>query len=669
MATSSRKSASKRRRKSRTVKNFRPCVKASPYLKKLSTAVREHFAGALDLPTFLATAGELTPEQRKLIVQQALILLEQNYAHLPLKRAMHSIDPVQRLRLLLQTLEQVPAAVQPSEAEFHREMTEIFTSVRDLHTNYLLPAPFNQMTAFLPFMVEDYFDGGKRRYVVSHVATGFNQPTFVPGVEVLYWNGVPIDLAVLSNAHRYAGSNREARHARGVQTLTSRALRIALPPDEEWVIVGYRTTKGKLEELRVDWMVNPPLPSEVDPHAKIDPAAAAASGLDLEQDIIQRMRKALFAPQVVTAEKKAAEKTSRGAAFGALETAMPNVFDAKPVTTSAGTFGYLRIRTFASWPPADFVEEFIRLLSALPQTGLIIDVRGNGGGVINCGEFILQTLTPRRIEPEPLQFINTPLNLEICRRLDSSSAWTDLSPWIESMRQALQTGATFSAGFPISDPIQCNAIGQKYFGPVVLITDALCYSTTDIFVAGFQDHEIGTILGTDGNTGAGGANVWEHQHFVNEVLPGAGSVYHSLPHGAGMRVAIRRTLRVGKRAGTPVEDLGVIPDERHYMTLDDVLKGNVDLINKAGSMLADVAPVRGLTVRVQTTSPTQVIVAADTQEITRLDVYLENRPIQSLDVHGGQATFPVAKNNSAQLNLEIQGFDEGELVARYRTII
>ena len=45
-------------------------------------------------------------------------------------------------------------------------------------------------------------------------------------------------------------------------------------------------------------------------------------------------------------------------------------------------------------------------------------------------------------------------------------------------------------------------------GPVVLITDARCYSTTDIFAAGFQDHKVGTILGTDNNTGAGGANVW-----------------------------------------------------------------------------------------------------------------------------------------------------------------
>ena len=56
---------------------------------------------------------------------------------------------------------------------------DIFTSVRDLHTNYLLPAPFNEMTAFLPFMVEDYVDHGKRRYLVSHVAEGFRHLGFV----------------------------------------------------------------------------------------------------------------------------------------------------------------------------------------------------------------------------------------------------------------------------------------------------------------------------------------------------------------------------------------------------------------------------------------------------------------------------------------------------------
>jgi C-terminal processing protease CtpA/Prc len=104
-----------------------------------------------------------------------------------------------------------------------------------------------------------------------------------------------------------------------------------------------------------------------------------------------------------------------------------------------------------------------------------------------------------------------------------------------------------------------------YDGPVVLVTDALCYSATDIFAAGFQDHAIGPILGTDGNTGAGGANVWGHdllKELFDWPAKDAKSPYENLPKGAGMRVSIRRTLRVGARSGTPVEDLGVVPDER-----------------------------------------------------------------------------------------------------------
>lgn len=647
------------------------------FLQNLDAAVRDHFAAATDLPTFLASVGELTNDQRKLIVRQALILIEQNYAHLPLKRAMHSVDPVQRLKLLLQTLEQAPVTPQPTELEFHQELTDTFTSVRDLHTNYLRPVPFANMTAFLPFMVEDCFEGGKRKYVVSHIVKGFNHPTFVPGVEVVYWNGMPIEKAVLSNAHRFSGSNRDAQHARGVQTLTIRALQLALPPDEEWVIVRYLSAAGQMEELRFDWMVNQTLPPGLEQagmgalNAASDLTAtdpAAGLGLDLEQDIIQRMRKALFAPDVVAAEKEAAEKISVGAAFGDLESELPHVFQARQVNTPSGTFGYLRIRTFEPFP-FFFVDEFLRLLSALPQNGLIIDVRGNGGGQIVNGELILQTLTPRHIEPEPSQFINTPLNLEICRRHDSNSNWWNLTPWVESMQQALKTGATFSAGVPLTNPEFCNNKGQKYFGPVVLITDALCYSTTDIFAAGFQDHEIGPILGVDGNTGAGGANVWAHKDFVGAVLPSDNSIYQPLPNRAGMRIAIRRTLRVGKRAGTPLEDLGVIPNERHFMTRNDVLNNNEDLINKAGLMLAALVPVRALSVKTEMASPTQALVVADTQAITRLDVFLDERPIQTMDIQDGQTTLTINKTSAEEAILEIRGFDKAQLVARYRSRI
>jgi hypothetical protein len=56
------------------------------------------------------------------------------------------------------------------------------------------------------------------------------------------------------------------------------------------------------------------------------------------------------------------------------------------------------------------------------------------------------------------------------------------------IEQAVETGAPFSDGLPVS-PTEfrdCNDLGQQYHGPVVIIIDGLCYSTTDIFAAGWQ---------------------------------------------------------------------------------------------------------------------------------------------------------------------------------------
>ena len=98
-------------------------------------------AGSVPLHDFLATAGQLTHAERMVLVEQALLLLEGNYVHLPLKSAMHAVNPVQRLRLLRARLLRQTTATMDPERVFHAEMSAIFHSVRDLHTNYLLPAP------------------------------------------------------------------------------------------------------------------------------------------------------------------------------------------------------------------------------------------------------------------------------------------------------------------------------------------------------------------------------------------------------------------------------------------------------------------------------------------------------------------------------------------------
>ncbi|MFC7106412.1 hypothetical protein ACFQQB_42015 [Nonomuraea rubra] len=128
-----------------------------------------------------------------------------------------------------------------------------------------------------------------------------------------------------------------------------------------------------------------------------------------------------------------------------------------------------------------------------------------------------------------------------------------------------------------------------------------------------------------------------------------------------MRVSIRRTLRVHDLAGTPVEDLGVVPDFRHRMTRRDVLQGNEDLLAKAGEILSG-QPVRRLDVQVSAAQVTLTTALVD-----RADLYLDGRPAASVDVKQQVTTVPAPGAGTAHV-IRVEGFQGGELVAS-RTIL
>ncbi len=629
-----------------------------------------------ELAAFLRSTGGLEPSARRAIVDQALVLLEQNYVHLPLKRAMYAVDPVQRLRLLRLRLEEQGPESMLAEAEFHNELTRIFNTVRDLHTTYRLPRPYRETVAWLPFLIEECWERGQRTYVVSKVVGLPGPASFVPGVEVLYWNGMPIANAVRQNAERQAGGNAAARLARGLNSLTIRPLVSALPPDEEWVTLRYRGEDGQVHDYTQPWLVFEPGPRDFVASDQAGLAAATALGIDARTDDIQEVKKLLYAGNLVLQQRFV---TRTGAARliqgteDALGTTMATVFRARPVDTAHGQFGYLRIFTFNVIDPDAFVDEFVRLVGQLPQDGLILDVRGNGGGHIHAAERLLQVLTPRAVEPQRAQFINTPLNLQICRRQGGPSPafpGLDLSPWIHSIEDAVRTGATYSHGFPVTDPASCNRLGQRYFSPVVLIVDALCYSATDIFAAGFQDHEIGPILGTSDSTGAGGANVWPHALLQRLLRDGGegGGPYLPLPGGADLTVAVRRMLRVGGRAGDVVEDEGIRPDEVWRLTRQDVMGNNDDLINRAAELLAGQPDYRfEVEWQAGPGGRSQAVVA--THNVNRLDVLLNGRPCRSLNVAGDRTLIDLAGLADCMVDptvVELQGYDGSRLVARYR---
>jgi Peptidase family S41 len=603
------------------------------------------------LREFLDAAPALSTDERRQIVDQALVLIEQLYVHLPLKRAMHAVDPVQQLRLLRHRLEPL------TDRAFHDEMLRIFIGLRDLHTNYILPAPFRGAIAVLPFRLEEYREGeGRRHYIVSAVAPGLTDPHFGLGVEVTHWNGIPIERAVDLNGERNAGSNLDARHARGLASMTQRPMALLAAPDEDWVTLSF-LAGGEAHEVRFDWQVlePPPSPTGVDA-SDADSPAARALGIDALTEAVRRAQKTVLAPSAIDLEREMAADDSGVAPAPDLTkvSVLPDVLEFRSVPTGRGEVGYLRIRTFNVQDVDGFVDEVVRIVGLLPQRGLIVDVRGNGGGVITAGERLLQLFTPATIQPERLHFINTPLTARLTT-LDG------LQEWQPSIEEAVEIGTTFSDGFPIfaGHVEDCNRTGQRYWGAVALVIDPLCYSTTDIFSAGWQDHDLGPVVGTGGHTGAGGANVWTHELLV-QALPG---IVNPMPRQTSMRVAIRRTSRVGERAGDPLEDLGVAPDHVHAMTRRDLLERNADLIDEVAGLLAALPP-RTLAAEASRAQE-GVKVSLHTAGLSRVDAYVDGRPRTSIDVQDGDHDLPLALAGGEH-EVDLRGFEDGALVTRRR---
>src|SRR5207245_644402 len=74
------------------------------------------------------------------------------------------------------------------------------------------------------------------------------------------------------------------------------------------------------------------------------------------------------------------------------------------------------------------------------------------------------------------------------------------------------------------------------------------------------------------------------------------TLFKPLPRKADLVFAMRRSIRVGQCDGRPLEELGIAPDHRHYMTKRDLLNHNLDLLRRAAQILA-MKPIYSLSVQ------------------------------------------------------------------------
>ena len=551
------------------------------------------------LPQFLAEAEKkekkLSLRDKQLLCDQAIIVLDQFYVHLPFKRARYAVDPVQKLRLLREE------AAGYDELGFHAAMIRIFTSLRDAGTLYLLPNPFAGAFVFLPFHIDVYQSkNGKRNFVVTDIVEGFNPDpgNFGRNCEISAWNGVPIDVAVNLVAQTVPGGNDATRTFHGTRRLTLRSIN-TLPPTEELVFVQYKPfrpdSKPAAERvIAVPWSVASNIGKS---------KSAAVSQIDLAE-----ARKALWGNNDrIANHKNGPFEVHHTQEQSQTKKPWSNILtDGKPNRK----FGYIRIENFAGafGSLARMFQDILKDLvdSGNASDGLIIDIRSNPGGDLKGAECMLQMLTAKPIEPARFSFPNTEAVQHLLADAASESETTGVGnvfgekaqsflqakqifgDWVAGVLKGAASGSALTDARPITPVKDANATGQIYQGPVTLLTDAGVQGAASIFAGGFQDHKIGPIIGTDENTGGGGAASWHHGYELMKLRPLIDRPIRALPNGISIRFATQRVSRVAGFEGNPVEDLGVKSDIRYKKTLADLGPVSEDLLRFACKTLAKI---------------------------------------------------------------------------------
>jgi hypothetical protein len=520
--------------------------------------------------------------------------------------------------------------------------------------------------------------------------------------------------------------------------MTMRWLGASYQPHSPWVIWEYRTNKGHVREIRLEWriirlnagqdkdymtraqylwfMFNPdsgdmPHDGAMNPSSQIGRATSMAiftpkkdansaergrlRGLRQEMDKLARSggRRRAFREDIIsrTGLLRAFrdDAGSGSAAPGTLKLSrhvinsyMAGFFEAEVITHQGAEYGYIRIRAFPfsgakeGTTHTHFVTEFRRLLSQMPEKGLILDVRGNPGGSTKNAEMILQLISPSDIEPLSFQFLASPFTRDITAKPANAAVF---GRWKDSVDLAVRTGALFSQGHPISDKADINYWGQEYFAGLVLLTSATSYSAADFFSASFQDHEIGQIIGVDDTTGGGGANVWFYREHLLKFLPDSEATMDSSewPHSINLQFAARLVQRNRKNQGVPIEEIGVRTpeDNRYQMTRRDLLESDVELLRYATNALAS-RPHYDLDVFNEIDNNGKSIIRVSSLHIAWLDMLINGRLLESLDVtikgvgRGEDVIFRLPDDIESNTVIEINGFARfgkgSKRVARYK---
>lgn len=530
----------------------------------------------------------LNKSERLAVLNNAALILEQYNPHRFIHLNYLNVDPAKMLRDLESELDAMP------NFEFHRRVSRIFTLMDDLHTVYNPPYPLNESFAFLEFSISRYYRPNE------------TTPTyFIPdgNFTVITINDVPTHKLAIQLGTRGYGSNKASREVNGLMALTIRSLAYDKIPRNAnatlWLSNGVSDFN-----VSVPWNF-----LTLSPSSLLDGGfATTATKTSLSERL--SLFKASYDPKKdLYRSFPAAQKNS----FSDVQDSEPKViripvsplavefFEAFEVITSSSTYGYIIIKTFLPDVPSTFsgsIFQFFQYLTGqLSQTlqnmsydAIAVDVSDNGGGSLFLVKPTFELLTDKNIPPMPV--VSRATNLTLSMYSLHSNDGDDL--FLPAVKQFFEIGEQFTG--PIAYLLNYTNLydglvslpraPQVFFGKVIVVTNAHSYSASDLLASWVRDTDAGLILGLDEATGGGGASTLQFSELQSSYPK---SFPSKMPPGVSFSTAAIRLFRSGKHiGGTLLENFGVRPLKRYYVTYRDVVDRRKDFLIYLGKHVAAV---------------------------------------------------------------------------------
>ncbi|RXJ74204.1 hypothetical protein CS022_03785 [Veronia nyctiphanis] len=591
----------------------------------------------------MMTFNELSQTDKETLFEQASLLINDIYVNKDQKNQYYGISPtydghVDPDAAMAKIKSRLPEL---STEQLYTELHKTFASQRDLHLTYVFPEPYKAFTSYLPLTFTRLAGNEVRVSAVSsqHLSDSYLEGQSAPAVgDVLVsYNGKSVPEILKEKQATAQGSNAYGGFVRALSMLTRLPQAVKLAPEEDEVTMTLRKDSGETYDVTLPWLVdwndNRVPATEAENNNQGYNLAQLAVSSDVYQESVNKLNKR--------------HGIEQGNFFELNPTSEP-ILNWSVLQYGDKRIGYMKLNSFSPVNALDnMINELVNLVhyGFMGTDGLIVDVRDNPGGYILLADIMAQLFIPGKAEVGDFKVLVNETNQPVIDLFGQFGLDIDTS-----------AGDKYSGTFQFTPDEVANQIGQLYYKPVAVMSNAKSYSAGDMFTCAMQDNGAAVVYGEDPQTGAGGANVWRHSWLLQNV----GGDFKPLPDDSIITVSWGQALREKHHKNSLIEDYGCVASVDVSLTPSDLKDGGISQFTKV---------IEGLLAQPQARSSYSLNVRNDLQlvvpqENPTLSINVKNVEHIAMSVNGQPykklSVYAYGPEKTVELKLP-EGFNPGEV--------